>query len=202
VQCKKVVKACGLRAVTGIGLDMRTTGWKLRLEDCRGDVLSTREWKKIINERVRKYGINRWKLGMNEKETLVWYAKKECPKFVRWYDGSVGSQLLFKARTQSLEVNARTYRWNEGGIKKCMNCDLNEDETVMHVMVECDRYDAERQSLLNVIGRECDDQKVAEWLEREDRGLEIILGIKEGVNDTVIEAVKVFLERVWKKRGI
>ena len=34
---------------------------------------------------------------MNEKVTLEWYASKECPKYERYYDGSVGSQLLFKA---------------------------------------------------------------------------------------------------------
>ena len=37
----------------------------------------------------------------------------------RYYDGSVGSQFLFKARTQSLEVNSRTYRWNENKEKRC-----------------------------------------------------------------------------------
>ena len=52
-------------------------------------------------------------VAINGKVTLEWYANRECPNYVRYYDGSVGSQLLFKARTQSLEVNARTYRWNE-----------------------------------------------------------------------------------------
>ena len=113
-----------------------------------------KDWKKIIDKRVSRYGLNKWKRGMNEKVTLEWYASKECPKYEKYYDGSVGSQLLFKVRTQSLELNARTYRWNEGGVKRCMMCDLGEDETVMHVVVECDKYDGQRDRFLNVLRRE------------------------------------------------
>ena len=151
MQCKRVVRECGLKAINVLGLDMRDKGWHIRIEDGRG---GTKDWKKIINERVSRYGLNKWKSGISGKVTLEWYASKECPKYVRYYDGSVGSQLLFKARTQSLELNARTYRWNENGVKRCMNCDLNEDETVMHVMVECDKFDVERERFLNVLRNE------------------------------------------------
>ena len=47
---------------------------------------------------------------MKGKATLEWYASKQYPKYDRYYDGSVGSQFLFNARTQSLEVNARRER--------------------------------------------------------------------------------------------
>ena len=59
-------------------------------------------------------------------------------------------------KTQSLEVNARTYRFNEEGVKRCLKCDLGEDEMVMHVLVECDKYDRERKKFLDVLRRECD----------------------------------------------
>ena len=36
------------------------------------------------------------------------------------YDGSYASELLFKALSQSLEVNARTYRGNNKGCKICL----------------------------------------------------------------------------------
>ena len=134
--------------------------------------------------------------------TLEWYANKEYPNYVRYYDGSVGSQLLFKARTQSLEVNARTYRWNENREKRCMKCDLDEDETVMHVVVECDKYDVERERFLNVLRNECEEHKIVEWMERDDKGLGVLFGIECGVNANVIDGMKEFLEQLWKKRDI
>ena len=202
MQCKKVVRECGLRVINVIGIDRRDRGWYMRLEDGRGAELSGKEWKKIIDKRGSRYGLNKWKRGMNEKVTLEWYASKECPKYERYYDGSVGSQLLFKARTQSLELNARTYRWNEGGVKRCMMCDLGEDETVMHVVVECDKYDVQRDRFLNVLRNEYEDDRIAEWMEREDKGLRVLLGIESGVNDNVIDAMKEFLEQVCKRREI
>ena len=63
-------------------------------------MLSTKDWKNIIKGKVSEYGLNKWKSGINGKVTLEWYASKECPNYVSYYDGSVGSQLLFKARTQ------------------------------------------------------------------------------------------------------
>ena len=77
MQCKKAVRECGLKAMNSIGIDMRDKGWSIRLEDCKGRDLNAKEWKMIINERVSKYGLNRWKKGINEKETLTWYASKE-----------------------------------------------------------------------------------------------------------------------------
>ena len=35
MQCKKVVRECGLRAINVIGIDMRDRGWCMRLEDGR-----------------------------------------------------------------------------------------------------------------------------------------------------------------------
>ena len=81
-----------------------------------------------------------------------------------------------------------------------MKCNLNEDETVMHVVVECDKYDGDREKFLDVLRSECEEVKVTEWLEREDRGLGVLLGIESGVNNRVLEAMKDFLEEVWKKR--
>ena len=81
-----------------------------------------------------------------------------------------------------------------------MKCELDEDETVMHVVVECDNYDVERERFLNVLRSEYEEDRIAEWMEREDKGLGVLFGIECGVNDVVIDAMKVFLEQVWKKR--
>jgi hypothetical protein len=50
--------------------------------------------------------------GDGEKSTLEWFMRKKCPKPEIFYGGCYGSELLFKARSKSLEVNGRTYRWN------------------------------------------------------------------------------------------
>ena len=66
----------------------------------------------------------------------------------RVYDGSYSSELLFKARSQSQEVNARTYKWNSDGCSACRVCDSGEQESVYHVIVECVGYLRERAELL------------------------------------------------------
>ena len=48
--------------------------------------------------------------------------------------------LLFRARTGSLEVNGRTYRWNQEVTNNCFMCKRGEEETTQHCMVECRAY--------------------------------------------------------------
>ena len=52
---------------------------------------------------------------MENKETLQWYKDKNKPRWESCYDGSWEAKLLFKAKSESLEVNSRTYRWDNGG---------------------------------------------------------------------------------------
>ena len=75
---------------------------------------------------------------------------KERPSKETWYDGSIGGQLLFKARTQSLELNARTYRWSKNCKKLYRNCNLGADETVLHVIVECPKYERDRAEVIRI----------------------------------------------------
>ena len=44
---------------------------------------------------------------MEKKNSLRWYKVKEKPRKENIYDGSWESTLLFKARTDSLEVNEK-----------------------------------------------------------------------------------------------
>ena len=62
-----------------------------------------------------------------------------------------------------------------------MKCDLDEDETVMHVVVECEKYDStnvpsylERERFLNVLRNECEEDWIVEWMERDDKGLGVL----------------------------
>ena len=71
--------------------------------------------------------------------------------YEKWYDGSLGGDLLFRARAQCMDVNARSYRWSESRSKVCQMCDTEQDETVEHVMLECEKYERDRHEVMQVI---------------------------------------------------
>ncbi|MPC17775.1 hypothetical protein E2C01_010641 [Portunus trituberculatus] len=39
-----------------------------------------------------------------------------------------------------MNVNARSYRWSESRSKVCQMCDMGEDKTVEHVLLESAKY--------------------------------------------------------------
>ena len=82
----------------------------------------------------------KWRIGLERKATLKLYRTKKTPKSELFYNGSWAGQLLFKVRTNSLEVNVRTYRWNDNGQRMCMQCGMGVDETVEHMLLECEEY--------------------------------------------------------------
>ena len=51
---------------------------------------------------------------MEKKKSLRWYKNKENPKNEKIYNGSWESTLLFKARTDSLEVNQKIKEMGRG----------------------------------------------------------------------------------------
>ena len=106
---------------------------------------TVKEQKTEIDRRVKEIGVANWR--MERKETLKWYKTKRMPKRNMIYDSSWAGQLLFKARTNSLEVNVRT-RWNENRQRMCMQCGMGVDETVEHMLLKCERYANERKVLL------------------------------------------------------
>ena len=153
------------------------------------------EWKKWIDRRVKEVGVRKWREGMHVKPTLAWYERKECPRHEWCFDGSFGSQLLFKARTQSLEVNGRTYRWSESGVKMCEQC----DESVVHLVLECEKYERERQRLLDNVMQLVGQDEWARECSRDDNGMSLLLGLGVG-SPGVTEIMKGFLVKVWNKR--
>ena len=113
--------------------------------------------------------------------------------------GDLGSKLLYKARTGTLEVNGRR---RDGQDQSCNECE-GVKETVEHVIVECERYEEERRQLvtdiINIIGEE-------EWtrrLEEEDGAITTALGLYEDSRketDRLIKCTKKFLLQIWEKR--
>ena len=86
----------------------RRIEWKMVTEDRESINWSKDRWKREINSRVSGMGLEKWRQNIITKSTLLLYRGKEVPKRELFYDGSWRGDLLFRARTGSLEVNGRT----------------------------------------------------------------------------------------------
>ena len=163
----------------------------------------TTRMKREINKCVQRKGWEEWRQGMREKTTLEWYRTKEVPGREWLYDGSLGGDLIFKARTKSLELNSRVYRWRNEGSSLCRMCEAGVDETVDHLLLECVCYDAERNEMVEGI-----DEEVGrgEWGRLQALGngrvIEALLGLSDSKAwNNATGRVKEYLERVWRKRS-
>ena len=201
-KCIRNVNKCELKRVWVVGLDEEIEEWRTVDEEGRGVNFTDDKWKSVIAHRVSKIGCDAWKRGMIGKPTMEYYQSKIVPKKEQFYDGSLGSALLFKARTLSLEVNRRTYRWNDTGSKKCDKCNLDVNESVFHFMAECPKYDQPRdqfmEKCINILGIE----RFRAITGRVDRGLKFFLGFEEGVPGQLMDNVKEFLEEAWMIRKL
>ena len=99
-----------------------------------------------------------------------------------------------------MDVNARNYRWSESHSKVCEMCDRGEDETVEHVLLECDKYGRERYVMMQVVLDEmgCERNERVERTGRE--WMLLLLGLCKETSERTMTAVKDFLERMWNKR--
>ncbi|KAF2366974.1 hypothetical protein FHG87_002248 [Trinorchestia longiramus] len=158
------------------------------------------KWKKEIEKLTKEYGLNKWKHSMNGKTTLTWYASKNVPRFEVFYDGSFGSQLLFAVRCKALSVNRRTWRWNERNTRLCLQCNRGVEETVEHLVLDCSKYEQERESLMDVVHEQCGENKWNARCVEEDSGMRYLVGLDEECNMTVVDAMKDFLVYAWNKR--
>ncbi|MPC38231.1 hypothetical protein E2C01_031736 [Portunus trituberculatus] len=103
--------------------------------------------------------------------------------YKRWYDGSLGGDLLFRARAQCMNVNAMSYRWSESRSKVCQMCDSGEDETVEHVMLECVKYVRDRYEMIQVVLAELGHNK-NERVEKTGREwMVVLLGLSRETNE-------------------
>ena len=160
-----------------------------------------RKGGKLMKKEVEEKGLRRWREGMERKSSLRYYRSKKKPGYERAYDGSIGGELLFKARSGSLEVNKRTERWN-GGRSWCTSClerGIRVDEDLEHVIVECPRYNRLRNNLeeeiIRKVGREVWENRKQE----EDLGVAAVLGLENEYKE-VVPYTKGFLRDVWRER--
>ena len=153
-RCMRMTEKNGLQVVWAIrmaGMNQNEREWIVTRGGRVGTEWDVRKWKSEIDREVKSVGLNEWRSGMERKTTLEWYKVKEAPRYERWYDGSLGGDLLFRARAQSMDVNARSYRWSESRSKGCQMCDMGVDETVEHVILECVRYERDRNEMMQVV---------------------------------------------------
>ena len=152
-----------------------------------------RKRKGIINNKVREYDFEKWKERMGRKVTLKMYSEKSVPKRENFYDGDWGSRLLFRARTNSLEVGDRTYRFNDTTYKTCLRFDMRVDETVEYIMAECPAYEVDRERVIMEYKGFLGEHYFRDLVELEEKGLSYLLGITEDVPLQVVEITKTFL---------
>ena len=48
---------------------------------------TVKDWKTVIDGRVKEIGASKWRMGMERKTTLNWYKTKKMPKIELFYDG-------------------------------------------------------------------------------------------------------------------
>ena len=148
-----------------------------------------------------RFGLKVWKEGMEQKSTLKWYKLEEKPKMESFYCGDKKSELLFKARTCSLETNSRTYRWNESKTKLCLKCNLHEEETIEHLLRNCPFYSDHRDTFIDNMKLKVGE---SEWVKisrrTEDSDMIYLLGLAGERNKLAIEETMDYIYAIWSKR--
>ncbi|KAF2354098.1 hypothetical protein FHG87_015148 [Trinorchestia longiramus] len=79
-------------------------------------------------------------------------------------------------------------------------CNRGVEETVEHLVLECSKYEQERESLMDVVHEQCGENKWNARCVEEDSGMRYLVGLDEECNMTVLDAMKDFLVYAWNKR--
>lgn len=172
--------------------------------DLRG-ILEETDWRKKLDQKVKEKSQQKWERGLRNKSSLEVYRKKTQPRVEDIYHGGKGCQLLFKSRTGSLGVRAKTVKWEKSG-EKCICCELGEGETVEHLLLKCPLYGVERENAERDYVRLFGGSLWSRIVGGEDKGLSVILGFHSQENDidskrlSTVRITKRLLERVWQKR--
>ena len=203
---KKIEESSGERWAKRVMLENRrestwskeTERWKRR-ENLR-DVWNETNIKGI-KKKIEENGLAKWQEGTNRKATLKWYKRKQRPEGVAWHVGDVGSKLLYKARTRTLEVNGRN---REGEDPRCRSCRMGVEETVEHVIVECSSYENHRARLMTAIKAAIGEEEWVRRVEEEDAALCTVLGLYGNRQETesIVSHTKRFLTLCWEKRAL
>ncbi|KAF2346195.1 hypothetical protein FHG87_023049 [Trinorchestia longiramus] len=80
------------------------------------------------------------------------------------------------------------------------DCTRGVEETVEHLVLECSKYEHEKESLMNVVHEQYGENKWNARCVGEDSGMRYLVRLDEECNMTVVDAVKDFLVHPWNKR--
>ena len=101
-----------------------------------------------IKEKVRIYDNKCWKFGMNTKSSIELYRKnKDEIKEEDMYDNSKRSNVWFKIRTNTLNLNDR--KRFENGNTFCELCG-KEEENLNHFLLKCEKIQNERNQCIEL----------------------------------------------------
>ena len=162
-----------------------------------------RQMNRKIKKNIENKGLEKWKQNMQQKRSLRWYKEKEKPKMVNIYNGSWESALLFKMKSDSLEINSRRGRWGIVRNDKCEAClqnGLQIEETLEHLLMECSQYNIERAELEGEIIEEIGEESWRQAKDKESKGIDIILNINNESNK-MERITKKYIGEIWKKRN-
>ncbi|KAF2344094.1 hypothetical protein FHG87_025148 [Trinorchestia longiramus] len=73
-------------------------------------------------------------------------------------------------------------------------------ETVEHLVLECSKYEHERESLIDVVHEQCGENKWNARCVEEDSGMRYLVGLDEECNMTVVDTMKDLLVHAWNKQ--
>ena len=96
--------------------------------------------KEYLKQFMIKWDLNIWKAELEMKTTLHIYLKNFGEE--EMYDNMPSSNILNKARKNTLQLNNINRHTNKEGI--CMVCDKDEEEDISHFMLHLTAYKEER----------------------------------------------------------
>ena len=206
MDCVRVANKCGFSRKWVAHGDSNAREWRLDIQEEDAANFDENKWKRVINRKVQGYGLAKWRNGIESKVSLGLYAIKPQPKMEFFFDGNWASTLLFKARSNSMEINDRTYRFNEGRIRECEMCRNGiidgAFETTIHLIAECEAYDNARgramEQYIDIMGRDWFDEVVS----ADDSGLSHFLGLVLGTPLEVVNVTKSLLSNIWRVRTL
>jgi hypothetical protein len=152
------------------------------------------KWEKATTQAVARAYTQEWKDTLKNKTSLGFYQNMDTPSQKDIYDGTYGSELLFKARTNSWPIGHRTHKW-EGGNGHCRQCNMGEMENITHLLINCPAYTDQRDTLIEQIMPTLTD-RYPHWDEIEPKQkTQILLGFGH-TDTTLLNSVKHYLTEI------
>ena len=138
-----------------------------------------------IRKKINEYDSKIWEEEMSTKTTLGIYRKfKKGIRDERIYDNRKSSELLFRARSNTLALNIE--KRHTGGNTECELCHTGQED-IRHFMLECWTLEDKRnQQLMRKYWRQDKEEMIGEML----------------FDNKETERVKDMIDKMWHKRQI